>query len=173
MRLQDIMTKSVKTTAPDDSAEKAWETMRLYRLRHLPVVKDGALLGVVSERDLGGKRGESLRRTATVRDLMSDQPVLASPETTLREAANLLRGHAVGCVPVMKKGKLVGIVTVSDVLDVVGRGAERPVATTERRTLRTGVRVAAPARGSKGVTSSRASPGRTRRSPSRPPASGS
>jgi CBS-domain-containing membrane protein len=53
----------------------------------------------------------------------------------VREAANLMRGHRAGSLPVVDGGKLVGIVTVWDFLDLIGRGADRPVAHAERWVL--------------------------------------
>jgi CBS-domain-containing membrane protein len=93
-------------------------------------------VGVVSERDLGGPKGAEVRRGRTVGDLMSQPLVTATPQTTVREAANLLRGHLVGCLPLLERGRIVGIVTLSDLLDLIGRGVERPVARGKRWTLR-------------------------------------
>ena len=56
---------------------------------------------------------------------------------TLREASKLMRGRGLGCLPVLSGTKLVGILTISDVLDTIVRGAERPVPMTRRRSLRT------------------------------------
>jgi CBS domain-containing protein len=67
---------------------------------------------------------------------MSHRVVTAAPTTTIREAANLLRGHTVGCLPVLDRGRPVGIVTITDLLELIGRGVEKPVATSVRWTLR-------------------------------------
>jgi CBS domain-containing protein len=96
--------------------------MRTKRIHHLVVTAMGRVLGVVSERDLGGPRGYALRSGRRVVDLMSRQPMVASPATTLREAAQLMRGRGVGCLPVFDGKKLVGIVTTSDLLELIARG---------------------------------------------------
>jgi signal-transduction protein with cAMP-binding, CBS, and nucleotidyltransferase domain len=93
-------------------------------------------VGVVSERDLGGRRGASLIRDRRVSEVMTSPAVTASPTTTLRRAANLMRGRSIGCLPVVEAGRLRGIVTVSDILEEVGRGSERPVQVGKRWTLR-------------------------------------
>lgn len=136
MRLKDIMTRGVKTASRDDSAQEAWQRMRLARIEHLVVLDDGRVVGILSDRDLGGPRGTSIRRGARVGELMSGRVVTARPETTVREAANLLRGRSIGCLPVLERGRLVGIVTTSDLLELLGRGAERPIERSVRWTLR-------------------------------------
>lgn len=126
MRVQDIMNTNIRTISSSDSAEKALSTMKMYDIHHL-VVKDGAdLLGVVSERDLGGRRGAASLKNLIVEDRMTPQVISVKPDTTIRQAANMLRGHAIGCLPVMVDGKLKGIVTTSDLLTLIGRGVEKP-----------------------------------------------
>ena len=67
---------------------------------------------------------------------MTDNLATAAPDTTIRHAANLLRGRSIGCLPVLDEGEAVGIVTITDLLDLIGRGAERPVERSTRWTLR-------------------------------------
>jgi acetoin utilization protein AcuB len=136
MRLEEIMNTRVHTVAATDTAAKAWELMRYHQIHHLVAVHRGRVVGVVSDRDLGGPHGGALRNGRIVAHLMTPVVLSASPDTTVRKAANMLRGYGIGCLPVMDGGKLAGMVTVSDLLDLVGRGAERPAATTKRWTLR-------------------------------------
>lgn len=137
MRVAEIMTTPVHVVHPTDEATFAWEQMQLHRVRHLVVADpEGRAAGVVSASDLGGFSGEALRRGRHVAELMTRKVVIATPETTVREAANLMRGNTINCLPVFERGKLVGIVTALDLLELIGRGAERPVATTERRILK-------------------------------------
>jgi acetoin utilization protein AcuB len=136
MRLEEIMTGGVLTVAADEPADRAWTLMKSRRVRHLVVRGKGKeIVGVLSERDLGGPRGASLRNGRRVADLMTPSVVSADRATTVRKAANLLRGRSIGCLPVMDDGSLVGIVTLSDLLDAVGRGVERPAVHTKRWTL--------------------------------------
>jgi CBS domain-containing protein len=136
MRIVEIMSRKVRTVKPTDAADIAWDRMRLHRIHHLIVVKDAEIVGVVTDRDLGSRHGGELRRGRSVRDLMSPSVTTVASSTSVREAANVMRGHRAGCLPVVDDGVLVGIVTVWDFLDLIGRGADRPVAEAERRVLK-------------------------------------
>jgi acetoin utilization protein AcuB len=133
MRIRDIMTTDVETIRPEASADLAWQRMQRSAIHHLVVVDRGETVGVLSDRDLGGARGASLRRERTVADLMSAQVVAAEPDTTLRRAANIMRGRSLGCLPVLDEGKLRGIVTVSDLLEQVGKERRQPRWTLSQR----------------------------------------
>jgi acetoin utilization protein AcuB len=137
MRVIDVMSTPVHTVPASETATTAWELMRLRDTRHL-VVEDAGhhVVGVLSASDLGGKSGASVRAAALVSDLMTEKVVVAHPETTVREAANMMRGHLVHCLPVVKGDKLMGIVTVIDLLELLGRGAERPTPLGTRAVLR-------------------------------------
>jgi acetoin utilization protein AcuB len=138
MRLQDIMSRDIKTIGPEASAAAAREAMRTNGTRHL-LVRDGRdVVGIVSDRDLGGKLAASGAKigSLSVGDLMTSTVVTARPETTIRQAANLLRGHIIGCLVIVDGARLVGIVTTTDLLELLGRGAERPIKRSTRWTLR-------------------------------------
>lgn len=136
MRLAEIMSKAVSTAKATDSAETAWQRMRLQRISHLVVMDHGEPVGIVSESDLGGEAGAPVREGRQVQDLMNGPIVTAEPTTTIREAANLMRGGAIGCLPVLDEGKLAGIVTTTDLLEVLGRGAIRPSPKSVRPVLK-------------------------------------
>ena len=136
IRLRDIMQKSVERISAHDTAEAAWNRMRLLRIRHLVVLKDRRVVGVLSDRDVAG-RG-SLRHVEAVGDVMSEPVVSGHPEMTLRQAANRMRGRSIGCLPVVEGDDLVGIVTTTDLLELLGRGLTRvPVKGRGRPTLAT------------------------------------
>ena len=135
MRLQDMMTAGVRTIAPTAAAEDAWNTMRLNRIHHLVVTNGKQIVGVLSDRDAGGRRGASVRTTRVVADLMTAPAVIADPTLTVREAANLMRGRSIGCLVVVDSGNAIGIVTVSDLLELVGRGLNRGAVRATRATL--------------------------------------
>jgi acetoin utilization protein AcuB len=134
MRLQEIMSREVETIAPDLPAEVAWEVMARAGIRHLVVMEDGQLVGILSERDLGGQKGTSARRNRLVVELMTPHAVTAGPRATVREAANLLRGHVIGCLPIIDDGQVVGIVTTTDLLLLLGQGGE-PRRQVDKRVL--------------------------------------
>jgi CBS domain-containing protein len=123
LHLRDIMTVGVRVIGPDDTVEEAWREMRRHRIHHLAVVQDGALVGVLSERDLGrGSRPEPVARRV-VRDVMTPSPVHATPSTTLKQAARLMQGRAIGSLIVVDDGTLLGIVTTTDLLNLLERVA--------------------------------------------------
>jgi acetoin utilization protein AcuB len=122
--------------SPASTAEDAWELMRSKGVRHLVVTDGGRVVGVLSNRDAGGRQGSPVRRNRTVAELMTGRVVTVPPTTTLRKAANLMRGRSIGCLVVTERERIVGILTVADLLDLVGRGANRPVASVRRFTLK-------------------------------------
>lgn len=137
MRISEVMTAPVRTIRSERDASEAWEAMRLYRIRHVVVTgRDGQVVGVISAGDLGGRHGERLRSGRRVRDLMTEKVVVVKPDTTVREAANLMRGHAINCLPVFIGARLEGIVTALDLLELIGRGAERPIPKSRRLTMK-------------------------------------
>ncbi|HEX7128093.1 MAG TPA: CBS domain-containing protein [Thermodesulfobacteriota bacterium] len=130
------MSTPVETIGAAEPASAAWSRMRQRRIRHLVVTDDSHLVGILSERDLGGRNGAVLRKGRTVEELMTPGTVTVQPNTTLRQAANLMRGRQVGSLPVLEGDRLVGIVTATDVLDALGRGSTRPTIRAERPTQR-------------------------------------
>jgi acetoin utilization protein AcuB len=136
MRLNEIMATAVDTIDVGAPADSAWQRMRLNRIHHLVVMEAQSVVGVISDRDLGGARGSDMRKGKEVRELMTPSIVAAGPTTTVRQAANLMRGRSIGCLPVIENGSLRGIVTVTDLLELMGRGAERPTARAQRAVLR-------------------------------------
>lgn len=136
MRVQEVMTGAVKTVTPSMGAESAWSLMSAERIRHLVVAEGKRIVGVLSDRDMGGRRGVAVRRNRTVNDLMTEHVVTVPPTTPVRKAANLMRGHSIGCLVVVAGGRAVGIITVADLLALIGRGIDRPVAAKTRSTLK-------------------------------------
>lgn len=121
----DVMTESVLTTSPATSVAEASELMRRKSVHHLVVTEDRKIVGVLSERDIGGRGGAGGRVARTVGDVMTRHVVVRAPDDTVRATANLMRGRSIGCVPIVERGRLVGIVTVSDLLGLLGRGVDR------------------------------------------------
>jgi CBS domain-containing protein len=126
MRIQDVMTTNVKTIVPTASAADAWETMRSQGIHHLVVKRGPDIVGVLSDRDVGGRAGVSVRAGRTVADLMNAPVATIDRGATIRRAANVMRGRSIGCLPVTYQGRLAGIVTLSDLLTVLGGGVDRP-----------------------------------------------
>src|SRR5581483_2563654 len=126
----DIMTSEVTTLGRNDSLQLAKDIMTLGRIRHFPVIDDGKLVGVVSQRDLykaslGSvmKYGEKAQRAflegIAIKEVMSDPPITIAPHATVQEAARLMMEKKIGCLPVLEGPTLVGIVTETDMLKLV------------------------------------------------------
>ncbi len=115
MQVQDVMTAKVLTIGADDSIVNARTRMHQAGIHQLVVIgARGRVVGVVGVADLNG-----VPDTGRVEDFMSRRLLIVRPDTSVGAAAALMRAHAVGCLPVLKGRRLVGIVTVSDMLDVV------------------------------------------------------
>lgn len=137
MRIEDVMSRDVRTVSPGVVAGTARTMMEAKGMHHLVVQEGGKVVGVVSQRDLGGRNAAALLRSRTVGELMTPRPVTVGPNDTVRRAANVLRGRGIGCLPVVdERDELVGIVTISDLLDLVGRDVEKPVVRSKRWTLK-------------------------------------
>jgi len=118
MRVQDVMSRNVETVEAGASVAEARDVMKTRGIRHLVVRESGAITGVVSSHDVKTADG-------VVADVMSRHVLTLPSNATLSDAANTLRGHAIGCLPVLDGKKLVGIVTISDLLEVMGKGGGR------------------------------------------------
>jgi len=129
------MVTNVKTITPNEPAENVARLMVVHGIHHVVVMDSGKVVGVVSERDLGGRRSPKKLTGVSVRDVMSRQLVSSTPTATVRQAANLFRGRGIGCLPILEDGKLRGIVTTADLLELIGRGSDRPVHRTARATI--------------------------------------
>jgi CBS domain-containing protein len=133
VRVRDLMTRKVTTLDRNDTLDMADEVMELGRIRHLAVLDEGKLVGIVSERDLfrfalafalgyGSKARKTLLRTVVVKEVMSEPAITIEPDAGVRDAAALMLEKKIGCLPVVDEGKLVGILSESDVLKhVAGR----------------------------------------------------
>jgi acetoin utilization protein AcuB len=133
--VKDSMTREVVTLSPQTTAGEALALCRERRIRHLPVLDGGRLVGIVSDRDLRSAtpalgdpaRAEALRRIL-VPEVMAREVATIHPDDPIEEAANAMREKTIGCLPVVENGALLGIVTSSDVMEalVYLMGAHEP-----------------------------------------------
>jgi acetoin utilization protein AcuB len=116
------MTKEPVTVEPEDLSIRASLKMQAGGFRRLPVVSDGKLVGIISERDLREHRGHL--EQIKINGIMTENPITVTPATTVEEAAQIMLERQVGGLPVVADGRVVGIVTASDILraflDVMG-----------------------------------------------------
>jgi acetoin utilization protein AcuB len=120
------MSKDPVTVTAEDLLIQARLKMQRGGFRRLPVISDGQLVGIITDRDTREHAGY-LDRTE-VKAAMSRKPVTVTPATTLETAAQILLKRKIGGLPVMENGRLVGMITTSDVLqaflDVMGASEE-------------------------------------------------
>lgn len=130
LTVADLMSRDVITLEKDENLNLAEEVMRLGRLRHLPVVDRGRLMGLVTHRDLLRCQASSLaaltrearreiQRSIRAEDIMTTDVITVTADTVAVEAARLMRRHKIGCLPVVDGGTLIGILTEADFLDLV------------------------------------------------------
>src|SRR5574341_201192 len=114
MLVSNRMTKDPVTATPGDLLIQAQLKMQKGGYRRLPVVTNGQLVGIVTVLDMRAHAGY-LDRTE-VKAAMSEKPITVTPVTTVEAAAQLLLKQKIGGLPVVENGRLVGIITTSDVL---------------------------------------------------------
>jgi acetoin utilization protein AcuB len=119
LSVRDVMSTDLTTVSPQESARRAWEIMRDRRIRHLPVMDNGRLIGVLSDRDLRGVLLSPGLAGAAVSELMSERPITITPDAAVEDAASVLVAKKIGCLPVVDGERLVGIVTETDLLAVL------------------------------------------------------
>jgi acetoin utilization protein AcuB len=133
--VKDSMTREVVTLSPGTTAAEALALCREKRIRHLPVLEEGRLAGIVSDRDLRSAapalgdpgRAEALQNLQ-ISDVMTRAVVITHPDDPIEEAADRMREKRIGCLPVVEDGDLLGILTSSDVMEALVQltGAHEP-----------------------------------------------
>ena len=129
MKVGRRMQKKLFTIEKAESVEEAQVMMVVNNIRHLPVLEDGRLVGILSDRDIrgvmiphnasGSGKGKGafyLPPEATVEEAMSGDPLCVTPDTDLEEAARMLYSNKIGSLPVVEKGRVLGIITETDIL---------------------------------------------------------
>lgn len=112
MPVRDIMTREVVTLRPGMRASEAARVLFHHRIHGAPVVdEEGRVVGVLSAMDLIGKSGE------TVGDLMTREVIAVQEDTPITEAGTLMLQHRIRRLPVLRGDRLVGIVTITDVVN--------------------------------------------------------
>jgi acetoin utilization protein AcuB len=121
--VQDFMKGEVLTLSPDASAFDALRLCHDRRIRHIPIVEDGRLVGIISDRDilaasppLGDRQRVDVLKGTRLGDVMAREVVTTYPQDTLVHAAQVMYERKIDSLPVMAEEELVGIVTSSDVM---------------------------------------------------------
>jgi acetoin utilization protein AcuB len=127
LRVRDVMSVSPVTIPPNLSVHEAHALMQQRQVRHLPVLQDGCLVGMVSDRDirlvlpspatsLAVWEIRYLLDKLTVGDMMTRGVMTTAPDCLMTEAVGRMLGHRVGALPVVADRRVVGILTRTDVL---------------------------------------------------------
>jgi CBS domain-containing protein len=128
--VREIMMGSPVTLKPEDTLDLANDVISLGRIRHIPVVEDGRVVGLLSQRDMIGaaashifglkqKNTSALLKTMLIKDVMKKRVFTVPPDTKIKAVAHLMADKKIGCVPVVSEGALVGLVTTTDILRYV------------------------------------------------------
>ena len=123
MKVKEVMSARPSTIAPDESVGMAVERMRAALARHLPVVQGRSLVGMVSEHEVLASligMGDMAGSRRPVREIMTTPVPVTAPDVEAREAASKMAAMKIDCLPVMEGSRLVGIVTVTDLLSHQG-----------------------------------------------------
>jgi len=117
MKIKSLMIPDPITITEQASIEEAIEIMKTNSIRHLPVVSEGNMLkGFVTMADLKTGLIPSMLAGLSLTDLMIKDPITMEPDNDIEIAAQLIYKYKIGGIPVVKKGKLVGIITETDLL---------------------------------------------------------
>lgn len=133
--VRDSMVREVVTVSPETTAAQALGLCRERGIRHLPVLDEGRMVGLISDRDLrratpalGDKNRAAALEQIRVGDEMSREIATADPDDPIEQAAMSMHERKIGCLPVVEGDELVGILTASDVMAALVRlvGAHEP-----------------------------------------------
>lgn len=137
-RVRDLMSEKIVTIGVGDRLSTVEDIMTLGRVRHMPVVQGGRLVGVVSERDLlraslsnltGFDKEErrAFLNGVEIARVMSAPPIVIDADASVEEAALVMAERKIGCLPAISRDTLVGMLTETDLLRFfAGLPAEAP-----------------------------------------------
>lgn len=128
MKIRELMTGGLITVRPETPVQEARDLLAREEIRHLPVTRaDGALAGIVTDRDIrlnlpsratslsAGEINHLLARL-TVGEIMTRTVITIGPDAPAREGARIMLDHRIGALPVVDDGRLIGIVTETDIV---------------------------------------------------------
>jgi len=128
MKVKELMSTKLVTVDPDDRLDRVFFLLTMENIRHLPVIDQNKLVGILSDRDikktLAPKKNFIERRSGTtiqlstskVKSIMKRGIITIKPESRAADAAAIMVKRKIGVLPVTHKDKLVGIITASDIL---------------------------------------------------------
>jgi CBS domain-containing protein len=122
MNIREVMTPNPRCVAPGDPIQNAARIMRDEDTGAVPVVENGKILGMVTDRDIVIRAvADGAKLDGPVREIVSSDVVCATPEMSTRDASKLMAEHQVRRLPVVENDRLVGIVSLGDLAVKEGR----------------------------------------------------
>lgn len=140
VRARALMTKEVHCVLPETPLVDAWKIMHTHGVHHLPVVRDGKLIGMLSDRDFLGwaernRDGSLVFSSSTAGHVMSLNPVVAISNTGVRELAQTMRDNRLNALPIVAADNhLIGMVTSTDLVALLLEPRKRELPYTFRLT---------------------------------------
>jgi len=127
MQVREIMSKDIEVVDRNDNLRSVEERMATKQLRHLPVLEQGEVVGIVTQRDLfkaamsstmgyGEKAQQAYLQSVRVKEIMTYPVVTVAPDISVAAATEMMINKGIGCLPVVDDHKLIGIVTKTDLL---------------------------------------------------------
>jgi acetoin utilization protein AcuB len=127
MQVREIMATNIEVVDRNDNLQTVEERMATKHLRHLPVLEQGEIVGLVTQRDLfkaaqssamryGEKAQQAYLRSVRVKEIMTYPVVTMPPDTSVTAAADMMITKGIGCLPVVENQQLIGMVTKTDLL---------------------------------------------------------
>jgi acetoin utilization protein AcuB len=116
MLVGQIMSRKIITVSPRRGVGQALKLMQKHQIRHLPVTEQGHMVGWITSRDLREVLLASMLEDIKVGDVMVQAPLSVTPDTEVEEAARLIHEHKIGGMPVLEGDKLVGVITMLDLI---------------------------------------------------------
>jgi acetoin utilization protein AcuB len=129
MKVKDLMSKKLFTVGPEEMLDKVFFLFNFESIRHVPVVEKGKVVGVISDRDLKKILGPRKKfvtdkvdgtqftvPSRRVRTIMDRGVTTIGPDFQAADAAAIMAKKKIGCLPVVKRDKLVGMITSTDIL---------------------------------------------------------
>ena len=127
MQVREIMSTDIEVVDRNDNLRTVEERMATKQLRHLPVLEQGEIVGMVTQRDLfkaamssamgyGEKAQRAYLQSVFVKEIMVYPVVTVAPDTSMAAAADMIINKGIGSLPVVEGTKLVGMVTKTDLL---------------------------------------------------------
>lgn len=120
--IKDIMTKNVTTASANKTAFEAAELMKNQKISCLVIVEGEAPIGIVTERDIVWRIvAQRLPHDTKISEFMTKNPITVDPDISLKDAARLMSTKRIRRLPILREGKLVGIVVASDFVRHAGK----------------------------------------------------